>query len=72
MLLLAVRLVNGHVIVQTIYYITLFNQSEFYFTNLAADICLPKMEAGLLSQPKWQFYPPKNNRHLVFLSYENS
>ena len=31
---------------------------EFYFTNLAADICLPKMVAGLLSHPKRHFYPP--------------
>ena len=33
------------------------NRKEFYFTNLAADICLPKMIAGLLSHPKRQFYP---------------
>ena len=43
--------------------------TEFYSTNLAADICLPKMEAGLLSNPKRQFYPSKNNRiHFPFIT----
>ena len=46
--------------------------AEFYFTNLAADICLPKMVDGLLSHPKRQFYPSKNNGHLFFLCYETS
>ena len=46
--------------------------TEFYFTNLAADICLPKMVAELLSHPKRQFHPPENNRHSFFLYYENS
>ena len=40
--------------------------------NLAADICLPKMVAGLLSHPKWKFYPSENNRHSFYLYYENS
>ena len=30
---------------------------KLYSTDLAADICLPKMVAELLSRPKWQFYP---------------
>ena len=37
--------------------------TEFHLTNLAVDICLPKMVAGLLSHPKRQLYPPENNRH---------
>ena len=45
--------------------------TEFHFTNLAADICLPKMVAGLISHPKRQFYPPENNGHSSFLHYEN-
>ena len=44
--------------------------TEFDFTNLAADICLPKIVAELLSHLKWQFYPPENNRHSSFLYYE--
>ena len=39
-----------------------------YATNLAADICLAKMVAGLLSHPKRQFYPSENNRHSFYLS----
>ena len=31
----------------------------FFFTNLAADIYLPKMAAGLLSRSKRQFHPPE-------------
>ena len=45
---------------------------ELYSTNLAADICLPKMVAELLSRPKRQFYPSENNRHSFDLDYENS
>ena len=41
---------------------------EFYFTNLAADIFLPKMVAGLLSHPKRQFHPSQNDRyHFTFI-----
>ena len=49
-------------------------ERNFYFTNLAADICLPKMVAELLSHPKRQFHRPENNRHAFwfFLHYENS
>ena len=43
--------------------------TEFHFTNFAADICLPKVVAGLLSHPKRQFYPPENNRHSSFPYY---
>ena len=43
-----------------------------YSTNLAADICLPKMVAGLLSHPKRQFYSFENKRHPFYLYYENS
>ena len=35
--------------------------TELYSTKIAADICLPKMVAGLLSHPKRQFYPSENN-----------
>ena len=34
-------------------------EREFYFTNLAADHCLPQMVAELLSHPKRQFHPPE-------------
>ena len=47
-----------------------FQGTEFYFKNLAADICLPKMVAELLSHPKRQFHPTENNRHSFFLYYE--
>ena len=33
--------------------------TEFCSTKLAADVCLPKMVAGLLSPPKRSFIPPK-------------
>ena len=46
--------------------------TEFYSTNLAADIFLPKMVAGLLSHPKRQFFPHENNRQSCFLHYKNS
>ena len=39
--------------------------------NLEADICLPKMVAGLLSPPKRQFYPSENNTYSFYLLYEN-
>ena len=32
---------------------------EFYSTKLVADICLPKMVAGLLSHPNGGFIPLK-------------
>ena len=41
--------------------------TEFYSTNLTADISLPKMVARLLSQPKLQFYPSENNWHSFYL-----
>ena len=44
----------------------------FYSTNLAADIFLPKMVAGLLSHKKRQFNPSENNRYSFYLYYENS
>ena len=47
-------------------------RTEFHSTKLAADICLPKMVAGLLSHPKRQFYPSENNGHSFFLYDENS
>ena len=34
--------------------------TEFYSMNLAANICFPKMVAGLLAHPKRQFYPSEN------------
>ena len=40
--------------------------TELYSTNLAADICLPKMVAVLLSHPKRQFYPSENNRYSFY------
>ena len=40
--------------------------AEFYSTNLAADICLSKMVAELLSTAKWQFYTRENNRDSFF------
>ena len=45
---------------------------EFYSTNFAADIFLPKMVAGLLSHPKRQFHPSENDRYSIYLYYENS
>ena len=41
---------------------------EFYSTNLAADIFLPKMVAGLLSHPKRQFHPSENDIHFTFIT----
>ena len=45
---------------------------DFFSTNLAADICLPKMVAGLLSHSKRQLHPSENNRHSFYLYYETS
>ena len=44
--------------------------TEFHFMNLAADICLPKMVAGLLSHPKrHSFILPKIiGIHLRFIT----
>ena len=40
--------------------------TEFYSTNLAANIRLSKMVAELLSTANWQFHTPENNRHSFF------
>ena len=40
--------------------------------NLAADICLPKMVAGLLSHPKRQPAISPEKKASFFLYYENS
>ena len=45
--------------------------TEFYSTNLAADICLSKMVAELLSTAKWHFHTLENNRHSFFFYQEN-